>query len=43
MEKFIKDKKLNILLKYGAYPDREYDSPKVWGNPERINHIMGVK
>ena len=43
VEKFIRDKKLNISLKYGAYPDREYDSPKVWGNPERINRIMGVK
>lgn len=43
VEKFIKDKNLDISLVYGAYPEREYDSPKIWGNPEKIKRIMGVR
>ena len=42
VEKFIRDKKIDLSLVYGAYPEREYDSPKVWGNPDRINRIMGA-
>lgn len=42
VEQFIKDKGIDISLVYGAYPDRAYDSPRVWGDPTRINHIMGV-
>lgn len=41
VEKFIKDMNLNISLNYGAFPDREYDSPKIWGDPTIINRIMG--
>ncbi|HHD2769907.1 TPA: NAD-dependent epimerase/dehydratase family protein [Clostridium perfringens] len=40
VETFIKNNKLNIKLEYGAFPDREYDSPAVWGNPEKINKIL---
>lgn len=40
VEGFIKEKGLNIKLQYGAYPDREYDSPAVWGNNEKIKKII---
>lgn len=40
VENFIKDKGLNIRLEYGAFPDRAYDSPGVWGNAEKIQRIM---
>lgn len=42
VEQFIKDKGFDISLIYGAYPDRAYDSPCVWGDPTKINRIMGV-
>lgn len=42
VEQFIKDKGFDISLIYGAYPDRVYDSPCVWGDPTKINRIMGV-
>lgn len=31
VESFIRDNNLNIKLEYGAYPDRPYDSPALWG------------
>lgn len=40
VEKFIRDKGFDIKLEYGAFPDRPYDSPAVWGNPDKINQIM---
>lgn len=40
VEHFIKQHKFNIKLEYGAYPDREYDSPGIWGDPTKINQIM---
>ena len=30
----------DIKLKYGAFPDRPYDSPGVWGNADKIRTIM---
>lgn len=41
VESYIKDNNLNITLEYGAFPDRLYDSPGVWGNPAKIRQIMG--
>ncbi len=41
VEQFIQDNHLNIRLDYGAFPDRTYDSPGIWGNPEKINSILG--
>lgn len=43
MESFIKDNGLSIRLEYGAYPDRPYDSPGVWGDPDKINLIMAAR
>lgn len=40
VEKFIKDKGYKIKLEYGAYPDRPYDSPGVWGDTTKINAIL---
>ena len=40
VEAFIKDNHLSVRLKYGAFPDRPYDSPAVWGDPEKIRRIM---
>lgn len=40
VERFIKDNNYNIKLKYGAFPDRPYDSKAVWGNDEKIQKIM---
>lgn len=40
VEEFIKDNNLSIKLDYGAFPDRPYDSPGVWGNADKINKIL---
>ena len=40
VEAFIKEHELDIELEYGAFPDREYDSPGVWGDPSKIEKIM---
>lgn len=40
VENFIKEHHYDIKLKYGAFPDRAYDSPGEWGNALLINRIM---
>ncbi|WP_415337233.1 NAD-dependent epimerase/dehydratase family protein [Clostridium perfringens] len=40
VERFIKENKYSIKLKYGAFPDRKYDSLAVWGNNKKIKYIM---
>lgn len=40
VEQFIKDNGLDIKLVYGAYPDRKYDSPGIWGDNGKIRKIM---
>lgn len=40
VEKFIKDNKYEINLKYGAFPDRPYDSLAVWGDNTKIQQIL---
>jgi len=39
-EEFIKKNDFKIKLKYGAFPDRKYDSPAVWGNNSKIGAIL---
>ncbi len=39
-EKFIRERGLSIRLQYGAFPDRAYDSPGVWGDATIIQNIM---
>lgn len=40
VESFIKEHKLDIKLDYGAFPDRPYDSPGVWGDNTKISRIL---
>lgn len=40
VEGFIRDHNFAIKLNYGAFPDRPYDSPGVWGDATKINRIM---
>lgn len=43
VESFIKEHNYNIQLDYGAYPDRPYDSPGVWGDATKIRKIMAAQ
>lgn len=40
VERFIKENGYSIQLKYGAFPDRPYDSKAVWGDSTKIDKIM---
>ena len=40
VESFIKEHGFDIKLNYGAFPDRAYDSPAVWGDTTKIDMIM---
>lgn len=40
VEQFIKEKNLDITLKYGAFPDRPYDSKIIYGDSTVIREIM---
>ena len=40
VEQFIKEHNLDIKLEYGAFPDRPYDSPCVFGDSSKINQIL---
>ena len=42
MEQFILDQKFDIKLDYGAFPDRDYDSPCVWGDATKIKKIIDM-
>lgn len=43
VEKFIRERNLDIRLDYGAFPDRPYDSKIVYGDAMKINQIMKNK
>ena len=43
VEAFIKENNYDIALKYGAFPDRAYDSDAVWGNNTKIQKILEAK
>lgn len=43
VEGFIKENGLSIHLDYGAYPDRPYDSPGIWGDATKIQEIMNLQ
>lgn len=40
VEEFIEKNDFNIKLEYGAFPDRKYDSPEVWGDNSQIKKIL---
>ena len=41
IEWYIESHHWDIKLEYGAFPDRPYDSPAVWGDATKIQQIMG--
>jgi len=43
VEEFIAENALPIRLEYGAFPDRPYDSPGVWGDATRIREILATE
>lgn len=40
VERFIKENNYEIKLKYGAFPERDYDSKAIWGDNSKIERIM---
>lgn len=40
VERFIAENKYHIKLKYGAFPDRPYDSKAIWGDRSKMAKIM---
>ncbi|MBR4494616.1 MAG: NAD(P)-dependent oxidoreductase [Clostridiales bacterium] len=40
VERFIKENNYKIRLKYGAFPDRPYDSKAVWGDKSKIESVL---
>lgn len=40
VERFIEENGYTIKLKYGAFPDRPYDSKAVWGDDSKIRQIL---
>ncbi|WP_298944733.1 NAD(P)-dependent oxidoreductase [uncultured Microbacterium sp.] len=40
VEEFIAENALGLTLQYGAFPDRAYDSPGVWGDATIIREVM---
>ena len=42
VEGYIAENGLNIALDYGAFPDRPYDSPGVWGDATKIRAILAA-
>ena len=43
VEEFLTQRGFKIKPQYGAFPERAYDSPAIWGNTEKINRIMLYK
>jgi len=42
VEEYIAENGLDIALDYGAFPDRPYDSPGVWGDATKIRAILAA-
>lgn len=40
VEQFVRENNLNITLQYGAFPDRPYDSPIVYGDNSKMICIL---
>lgn len=40
VERFIRENGYSIQLKYGAFPDRPYDSKAIWGCNKKIEEIL---
>lgn len=42
VQRFIDENRLNLVLDYGAFPDRPYDSPCVYGDDTKIKQILNL-
>lgn len=42
VELYIRKNNMKIRLQYGAFPDRSYDSPGVWGDASKIQQILSA-
>ena len=42
VERFIRENGLDITLKYGAFPDRPYDSREIYGDATAIRQLMAT-
>ena len=42
VERFISENALALNLQYGAFPDRPYDSPGIWGDATVIRELMAA-
>lgn len=40
VEWYIQSRHLDIKLQYGAFPDRPYDSPGVWGDTTKLEQVL---
>lgn len=40
VERFIKENNFDIVLDYGVFPDRPYDSKAVWGDASKLTTIL---
>jgi nucleoside-diphosphate-sugar epimerase len=40
VENFLIENDFKIKLEYGAFPDRPYDSPAIWGDNKKIQEIL---
>ncbi len=40
VEEFLRKKNFKIQLQYGAFPERPYDSPEIWGDNSKIKKII---
>ena len=40
VERFIKENGYRIQLRYGAFPERPYDSKAVWGDGSKMAEII---
>lgn len=40
VESFLAENHMRIQLKYGAYPDRAYDSPAIWGDRAKLAEAL---
>lgn len=40
VDEFLTQHGFKIKPEYGAFPERPYDSPAIWGNADKINRVM---
>lgn len=43
VEGFIRERGYDIALEYGAFPDRPYDSPAIWGDATKIRRVLAAR